>query len=98
MPLMPVPIRTEVAGAYCLPVVSCLALSVNRDGMFSGGIVDVFGNLAWDRARAQAQERAEWMRQQAPFGVAMASQEEIAYTGLAKLEAALEQRFENVAD
>jgi len=98
MPLMPVPIRTEVAGAYCLPIVSCLALSVNRDGMFSGGVVDVFGNLAWDRARAQAQERAEWMRMQAPFGVAMASQEEIAYTGLAKLQAALEKRFEDVPD
>jgi len=98
MPLMPVPIRTEVAGAYCLPVVSCLALSVNGEGKFSGGVVDIFGNLAWDRARAQAQERAEWMRQQAPFGVAMASQEEIAYTGLAKLEAALEKRFENVPD
>jgi hypothetical protein len=38
------------------------------------------------------------MRQQAPFGVAMASQEEIAYTGLAKLEAALNQRFQNVPD
>ncbi len=98
MPLMPVPIRTEVAGAYCLPIVSCLALSVNGDGKFSGGIVDIFGNLAWDRARAQAQERAEWMRQQAPFGVAMASQEEIAYTGLAKLEAALAEQFKNVAD
>jgi len=98
MPLMPVPIRTEVAGAYCLPIVSCLALSVNGAGKFSGGLVDIFGNLAWDRARAQAQERAEWMRQQAPFGVAMASQEEIAYTGLAKLEAALEGRFENVPD
>jgi fructose 1,6-bisphosphate aldolase/phosphatase len=98
MPLMPVPIRTEVAGAYCLPIVSCLALSVNGAGKFSSGFVDIFGNLAWDRARAQAQERAEWMRQQAPFGVAMASQEEIAYTGLAKLEAALEGRFENVPD
>jgi fructose 1,6-bisphosphatase len=71
---------------------------VNGDGKFSRGIVDFFGNLAWDRALAQAQERAEWMRQQAPFGVAMASQEEIAYTGLAKLEAALEERFENVPD
>jgi hypothetical protein len=38
------------------------------------------------------------MRQQAPFGVAMASQEEISYTGLAKLEAALEKRFQNVPD
>jgi fructose 1,6-bisphosphate aldolase/phosphatase len=98
MPLMPVPIRTEVAGAYCLPIVSCLAFSVSNEGKFSGGAVDIFANLAWDRARAQAQERAEWMRQQAPFGVAMASQEEIAYTGLAKLQAALEKRFENVPD
>jgi fructose 1,6-bisphosphate aldolase/phosphatase len=98
MPLMPVPIQTAVAGAYCLPIVSCLAFSVNGEGLFSRGAVDVFGNLAWDRTRALAQERAEWMRQQAPFGVAMASQEEIAYTGLAKLESALEARFENVPD
>jgi fructose 1,6-bisphosphate aldolase/phosphatase len=98
MPLMPVSVRTEVAGPYCLPIVSCLALSVNPDGKFSGGAVDIFGNLAWDRWRARAQELAEVMRQQAPFGVAMASQEEIAYTGLAKLEAALEERFQNVPD
>lgn len=98
MPLMPVAIRTEVGGAYCLPIVSCLALSVNGAGKFTHGVVDIFANVAWDRTRTQAQERAEWMRQQAPFGVAMASQEEIAYTGLAKLEAALEQRFENVPD
>lgn len=98
MPLMPVPIQTPVAGAYCLPLVTCLALSVNAEGKFSGNVVDVFGNLAWDRARAQAQERAEWMRLQAPFGVAMASHEEISYTGLAKLEAALEERFEMVTD
>jgi fructose 1,6-bisphosphate aldolase/phosphatase len=98
MPLMPVAIRTPVAGAYCLPLVSCLALSVNGEGMFSRNIVDVFENCAWDRYRAQAQERADWMRSQAPFGVGMASQEEIAYTGLAKLEAALNERFEIVAD
>lgn len=98
MPLMPVPIQTAVAGAYCLPIVSCLALSVNGEGRFNSGVVDVFANLAWDRARSAAQERADWMRQQAPFGVAMASHEEIAYTGLAKLEAALEQRFEMVVD
>jgi fructose 1,6-bisphosphatase len=98
MPLMPVPIRTAVAGAYCLPIVSCLALSVNGDGRFSDNVVDVFGNLAWDRYRALAQEKADWMRQQAPFGVTMASQAEIAYTGLAKLEAALNERFELVTE
>ncbi len=98
MPLMPVPIRTAVAGAYCLPIVSCLALSVNAEGKFSANAVDTFGNVAWDRYRQMAQEKADWMRQQAPFGVGMASQEEIAYTGLAKLQKALEQRFELVAE
>jgi fructose 1,6-bisphosphate aldolase/phosphatase len=98
MPLMPVAINTAVAGAYCLPIVSCLAFSVNADGHFSKNIVDVFGNLAWDRYRALAQEKADWMRQQQPFGVGMASQEEIAYTGLAKLQAALNERFELVED
>ena len=98
MPLMPVPLRTPVAGAYCLPIVSCMALSVNREGQFSRNIVDVFANFAWDRYRAQAQERADWMRTQAPFGVGMASQEEIAYTGLAKLRAKLDTQFEIVED
>lgn len=98
MPLMPVPIRTAVAGAYCLPIVTCLAMSVSDDGKFVDNVIDVFGNLAWDRYRAQAQERADWMRTQAPFGVGMASQEEIAYTGLAKLQAELDKRFELVTD
>jgi len=98
MPLMPVPLRTPVAGAYCLPIVSCMALSVNAEGRFSSNVVDVFANMAWDRYRAQAQERADWMRTQAPFGVGMASQEEIAYTGLAKLRAKLDEQFEVVLD
>lgn len=98
MPLMPVPINTAVAGAYCLPIVSCLAFSVNKEGKFSENGIDIFGNLAWDRYRAQAQERADWMRQQAPFGVAMASQEEISYTGLAERQAALEKRFKPITE
>jgi fructose 1,6-bisphosphate aldolase/phosphatase len=98
MPLMPVPLKTPVAGAYCLPIVSCMALSVNGDGMFSRNAVDVFENLAWDRYRGQAQERADWMRMQTPFGVGMASQEEIAYTGLAKLHERLDREFKIVAD
>lgn len=97
MPLMPVPINTPVAGAYCLPIVSCLAMSVSPKGEFGKNAIDVFGNLAWDRYRLQAQERADWMRQQAPFGVAMASQEEISYTGLAIRQARLNERFVEVA-
>jgi fructose 1,6-bisphosphate aldolase/phosphatase len=98
MPLMPVAIGTAVAGAYCLPLVSCIALSVNGEGHFSKNVVDVFGNVAWDRYRDQAQERADWMRQQQPFGVGMASQEEIAYTGLAKLRKSLDEKFETVIE
>jgi len=98
MPLMPVPLRTPVAGAYCLPLVSCMAISVNEDGLFSRNVVDVFGNLAWDRYRDLAQEKADWMRQQQPFGVGMASQEEIAYTGLAKLQRELDKRFQVVEE
>lgn len=98
MPLMPVPINTPVAGAYCLPIVTCVAYSVSREGKFSANGVDIFGNLAWDRYRAQAQERADWMRAQAPFGVTMASQEEISYTGLAIRQEALEKRFEKVTE
>ncbi len=74
LPLMPVAIDTAVGGAYCLPIVSCLACSVSAEGMFSANMLDVFANVAWDRYRALAQERADWMRSQAPFGVAMASQ------------------------
>jgi fructose 1,6-bisphosphate aldolase/phosphatase len=98
MPLMPVPINTPVAGAYCLPIVSCMAFSVNAQGKFSENGVDIFGNLAWDRYRALAQERADWMRAQAPFGVSMASQEEISYTGLAERQSALEKRFKPVTE
>ncbi len=98
MPMMPVALNTPVAGAYCLPIVSCYACSVNGEGKFSANAVDVFGNVAWDRYRALAQERADWMRQQAPFGVAMASQEEIAYTGLQKLLHELDRRFELVPE
>ena len=86
MTLMPVPINTAVAGAYCLPLVTCLAFSTNGKGLFSKNGVDIFGNLAWDHYRAQAQERADWMRQQAPFGITMASEAEISYTALTDRE------------
>ncbi len=95
MPLMPVAINTPVAGAYCLPLVTCLAVSVNGEGKFSE-FVDIFSDVAWDRYRALAQEKADIMRQQAPFGVGMASQEEISYTGLIKLQNELEGKFQLV--
>lgn len=92
MPLMPVAINTPVAGSYCVPLVTCLAVSVNGEGKFSE-FVDIFANVAWDRYRGLALEKADIMRQQAPFGVGMASQEEISYTGLKILQDKLEKKF-----
>ncbi len=63
LPLMPVPINTTLAGAYCLPVVSCLAFSMDPDGRFTREYVDVFGNAAWDATRLEVQRKAgEWRR------------------------------------
>lgn len=92
MPLMPVAINTPVAGSYCVPLVTCLAVSVNAEGKFSE-FVDIFANVAWDRYRGLASEKADLMRSQAPFGVGMASQEEISYTGLKILQDELEKKF-----
>src|SRR5262245_5875372 len=64
MPIMPTAINTAVAGAYCLPLVSCLAFSMDSSGRFSKELVDVFGNLAWDGTRQKVQQKAdEWRRQ-----------------------------------
>lgn len=59
MPLMPVAINTPVAGAYCLPIVSCLACSMTAGGMFADNMIDVFDNVAWDRYRSLAQGMEE---------------------------------------
>src|SRR5262249_14585370 len=64
MPIMPVAINTAVAGPYCLPLVSCLAFSMDPNGSFTKEYLDVFGNIAWDSARRKVQEKAdEWRRQ-----------------------------------
>jgi fructose 1,6-bisphosphate aldolase/phosphatase len=94
MPQMPVPINTEVAGPYCLPLISCLGFSMNAEGKFAGRYVDFFGSSAWDYARLEAQRRAAEFRRQGFFGITMAQQAEIAYTGLVDTWNALESEFE----
>ncbi len=93
MPLMPVAINTTVSGAYCLPLVSCIGFSMDGQGRFSQNHVDFFGDVAWDTTRTQAQHKAVEMRRQGFFGVAMASQAEIAYTGLVDTMNKLETEF-----
>lgn len=93
MPIMPVGINSQVAGPYCLPIVSCLGFSMDSEGHFAKNYSDFFGNQAWDGTRLRVQEKAREMRLQGFFGVAMASKEEIAYTGLVKTMEELDPEF-----
>ena len=94
MSLMPVAVNTPVRGEYCNPIVSSLALSIDSNGFFSKETIDMFAGPEWERSRQKALRKSEDMREQGFFGVAMASQEEIAYTGLMKMMESLDKRFE----
>lgn len=98
MPLTPMPMNSPVDGSYCQPIVTCIATSVSPAGLFSNNIADVFGGLPWNKYRDQANEIAAYMASQRPFGVSMASQEEISYTGLQELQDELDGGFEEVLE
>jgi len=93
MPIMPVAIDTTVAGPYCLPIVSCLAFSMDAAGRFTREHVDVFGNVAWDATRLKVQQKADEWRRQGFVGPTMASRAELAYTGIVETLDALEREF-----
>jgi len=93
MPIMPVAINTAVAGPYCLPIVSCLAFSMDGDGRFTTESVDMFGNVAWDATRVKVQQKADEWRRQGFIGPTMASHAELAYTGIVESLAALDTEF-----
>ena len=93
MPLMPVAINTPVGGAYCLPLVSCLAFSMDAEGMFANQFVDLFGNVAWDATRLKVQQKADEWRRQGFIGPTMASHTELAYTGIMDTLNRLEKEF-----
>jgi fructose 1,6-bisphosphate aldolase/phosphatase len=93
MPIMPVAIDTAVAGPYCLPLVSCLAFSMDAAGRFSGEYVDMFGNVAWDATRLKVQQKADEWRRQGFIGPTMASHTELAYTGIVDTLTALDAEF-----
>ena len=93
MPLMPVAINTTVAGPYCLPLVSCLAFSMDKDARFTREYVDMFGNVAWEATRLKVQRKADEWRRQGFVGPTMASHAELAYTGIVDALAALDLEF-----
>lgn len=94
MALMPMPVNSAVDGEYCQPIVSCLAFSMDHNGRFTDEYVDIFAGRAWENARDKALLKSDLMREQGFFGVAMASQEEIAYTGLMETLKELDEQFE----
>lgn len=92
MPLMPAAINTAITGPYCLPVVSCLAYSVTRQGKLSEA-VDVFGNPVWDGARLKAQQKADEIRRQGFVGAAMLPMQELEYSAFRQSLEDLERQF-----
>jgi fructose 1,6-bisphosphate aldolase/phosphatase len=93
MPIMPAAINTAVAGPYCLPLVSCLAFSMDANGRFTTEYLDVFGNVAWDATRLKVQQKADEWRRQGFVGPTMASHAELAYTGIVDTLAVLDREF-----
>src|SRR5262245_27482142 len=93
MPMMPVAINSAVAGPYCLPLVSCLAFSMDGSGRFSSEYVDIFADGVWNAARLKVQQKADEWRRQGFVGPTMASHAELAYTGIVDTLGALDREF-----
>ncbi len=93
MPIMPVAIGTPVTGPYCLPLVSCLAFSMDAAGKFTDEYVDMFDNAAWDHTRLKIQKKAEEWRRGGFIGATMASEAELSYTGMVDSMEKLNQEF-----
>ncbi len=93
MPIMPAALNTAVTGPYCLPLVSCVAFSLDPEGRFSDEYVDMFGNVAWDATRLKIQQKADEWRRQGFIGPTMASHAELSYTGIVDALAELDREF-----
>jgi fructose 1,6-bisphosphate aldolase/phosphatase len=91
MPITPYPINSSVRGPYCQPIVSALGLSIDREGGFSEETVDFFADPYWDDVRRHAHVKGIEIRRQGWFGVAMANNAELSYTGLTKIYEGLEK-------
>jgi len=93
MPLMPVALDTPVTGIFCLPIITCLGFSVNKEGKFSENYTDFFGGVAWDQVRVHAQKKGFEMRSQGWSGSAMLPYSELEYGGFKETVTNLENCF-----
>jgi fructose 1,6-bisphosphate aldolase/phosphatase len=90
MPIAPYPVNSSVRGPYCLPIVSAMAISIDKDGTFSDEVIDLFADPSYDETRRIAMQKAMAMRAQGWFGAAMANEEELAYTGIKEVVSGLQ--------
>jgi fructose 1,6-bisphosphate aldolase/phosphatase len=93
MPLMPVPIDTPASTNFCIPMVGCLAFSLNEQGKLSEPL-DYFAHECWEYVRRKAYQKAEEIRLQGFSGPAMLPMSELEYGGITETLQALEERFE----
>lgn len=92
----PAPINTAVTGAYCQTLITCVGYSLNEFGKLSER-ADFFDNPVWDHTRRKVLDLGDQLRQEGFDEGAIASHEELAYTGLSELDSALEALFEQTA-
>jgi len=91
MPMMPVPLDTEVSYFDGPPVVSCAAFSMHDRRLSEP--VDAFAHPFWNTVRDNVSRKAMEMRRQGFFGAAMLPMAELEYTGITEKLAVLEERF-----
>jgi len=92
-PLTPVPQNSTISYFDGPPIVSCAAYSV-KEGKFTGP-ADTFADGAefWQHIRRKAAQKAEWLREQEFFGVAMLPESELEYGGIVEKLEELEKKF-----
>lgn len=91
MPLMPVPLDSDISYFDGPPVVTCAAFCVH-DGKLTEP-VDAFAHPFWDKVRGRAAKKAMEIRRQGFFGAAMLPMDELEYTGITRQLAELDRRF-----
>lgn len=91
MPLMPVKRNSPASSFFCIPIVSAMGFNV-KDGVLSES-TDLFDDPYWDEVRKKAAQKADYMREQAWSGAAMASKTELSYTAIEETLRSLDAKF-----
>lgn len=92
MPLMPVPLGSNISYFDGPPIITGAAFSVHQ-GKFTEP-VDVFAHPFWNEVRNRVAAKAMDMRRQGFFGAAMLPMDELEYTGITSVLKRLDARFQ----